>query len=251
MGIQNRGSATVEACLVVPLFLFFMLAIADFIMLLFAEAHIHQCLAEASDYTAQYAYLEKKLLDKAENQTGSILNTAILTKQFYTYLGEDSNVERVIQNGKYGILLSIEKDKENEKVFIARAGYLVNIHIPLFGKYHMKISNSIKQKAFLGYGKEEKGDTYVYITPNQQVYHKHRTCSHLSVKVKEMDIGRKGNYTPCSFCGKNKNAGNKIYVSETGGVFHYRRECSGLKRTVNRVKLTEVKGLGPCQRCSR
>lgn len=251
MGIQNRGSVTVEACLVVPLFLFFMLAIADFIMLLFAEAHIHQCLADAADYTAQYAYLEKKLLGKAGNQNDSILSTAILTKQFYTYLGEDSDVEKIVQNGKQGILLSIKVNKENEKIFTAKAGYFVNIHIPLFGKYHMKVSNSVKQKAFLGYGREEKGDTYVYVTPNQAVYHMHRTCSHLSVKVKEMNISQKDNYIPCSFCGKNKNTGNRIYVSETGNVFHYRRECSGLKRTVNRVKLKEVKSLGPCQRCSR
>ncbi len=251
MGIQNRGSVTVEACLVVPLFLFFMLAIADFIMLLFAEAHIHQSLAEAADYTAQYAYLEKKLLGETGNQTRSILNTAVLTKQFYIYLGEDANVEKIIQNGKYGILLSIEVNQENEKVFTARAGYFVNIHIPLLGSYHMKVSDSIKQKAFLGYGREEKIDTYVYITPNQEVYHRHRACSHLSVKVKEISISSKDNYTPCTFCGRDKNAGNKIYVSETGRVFHYRRECSGLKRTVNRVKLNEVKGLGACQRCSR
>ena len=52
---RQKGFITVEACMVVPLFLFFMLAMASVIMLLLAEAHIHQSLVEAAGYTAQYA----------------------------------------------------------------------------------------------------------------------------------------------------------------------------------------------------
>lgn len=251
MGIGNKGSVTVEACLVIPLFLFFMLAIGNFAMLLFAEAHIHQCLVEAADYTAQYAYLEKRLLENSQNQADVILNTAIMTKQFYTYLGEDYYVEKIIQNGKQGILLNIEINKENKKIFSAKASYVARICVPLLGEYHLKLSDTIKQKALLGYGKEEKGDVYVYITPNQEVYHRHRTCSHLSVSIREKELNQKKNYNPCGFCGKDKNAKDRIYVSATSNVFHYRKDCSGLKRTVNRVRLNDVKGLGPCQRCSK
>lgn len=248
---RNKGSITVEACLVIPLFLFFMLAVGELVMLLFAEAHIHQSLAEAADYTAQYCYLEKKLSKEQFRQAEIVVNTAVLTKQFQSYLGEDFYVEKTIRNGKSGILLYIKKDIENDKIFVATADYLARIQIPLLGEYYLQVKDCIKQKAFIGYSKEEKGDIYVYVTPNQEVYHSRRSCSHLSVSTTTLGTENKGNYTACSFCGAQNNDSGSIYVSRTTNVYHYRADCSGLKRTVSRVKRSEVGGLGPCQRCGR
>ena len=251
MGKRNRGYITVEACLVVPLFLFFMLSISGIFMLLMAEAHIHQSLAEAAGYTAQYAYLEKKLLKNENEYMGNIGNQVVLAKQFNTYLGSDFYVEKMILNGTDGIVLTISKDKENKKILIAKARYLAGINLPVLGDLKISLSNEIKQKAFLGYSKEEKSDCYVYVTPEQSVYHTTRSCTHLSLSVQKKNSAQKGNYAPCGFCGDPLNDKGSIYVSRTGNVYHYRAGCSGLKRTVRRVKIEEVAGLGPCSRCGR
>lgn len=251
MSEENKGYITVECSIVVPLFLFFMLSLSGIFMLLMAEAHIHQSLAEAAGYTAQYSYLENKLLEHSGENVENLVDLVVLTKQFNTYLGDDFYVEKVISNGKNGIFLTITKDKENKKIFIAKARYYVKIEIPILGDFRLLLSNEIKQKAFLGYSKEEKSDVYVYVTPEQSVYHTSRSCTHLSLDIQKKSNKQKGNYAPCGFCGKaGKNEGS-IYVARTGNVYHYREMCSGLKRTVTRVKLEDVVGLGPCSRCGK
>lgn len=246
---RNKGFITVEASVVVPLFLFFMLAVGRLAMLFLAEAHIHQSLAEAANDTARYCYLEKKL--SSENQAEVLINLAILTKQFHTYLGDDRFVEHTVKNGKYGILLSIKQDPDNKKIFIARADFFADFGIPIFGKYYVRVTDVIKEKAFVGYERGENKDRYVYVTPNESVYHSRRSCSHLLLSVSQINELQKGGYTPCGFCGKEQPVSGKLYVAKTGNVYHCRADCSGLKRTVRRVHAEETGGLAPCQRCGR
>lgn len=248
---KNKGYITVEACLVVPLFLFFMLSISGISMLLMAEAHVHQSLAEAAGYTAQYSYLERKLFENNGESIEDIVDLAVLTKQFRTYLGDDFYVKKMIINGKNGIVLTVTKDSENKKIFIAKARYLFQIKIPILGDFQIPVADEIKQKAFLGYSKEERSECYVYVTPEQSVYHTTRSCTHLSLSIQKKDSRQKGNYKPCSFCGTGSNDTGSIYITKTGNVYHYRADCSGLKRTVRRIKIEEAAGLGPCSRCGR
>lgn len=245
----NKGYITVEACVVVPLFLFFMLAVGRLVMLMFAEAHIHQSLAEAANYTAGYCYLEEKL--SAGTQTEGLINLAILTKQFRTYLGDDPYVEQTIKNGKTGIILSIKHDADNKKIFTVKAVFFASIQIPVLGNYYVRMTDVIKEKAFIGYERGENKDRYVYVTPNESVYHSRRSCSHLSLSVSEIREGQKGDYSPCGFCGKDNSVSGKFYIAKTGNVYHSRSDCSGLKRTIRRVSIENVGGLGPCQRCGR
>lgn len=271
---HNKGSATVEACLVVPLFLFFMLAMADMLMLFIADAHIHQSLAEAAGYTAQYAYLEEVLINKAgleysgtadlnqrresslkavsekDSSLNTFINTAIVIQKFREYLGEDFYVEKIISGGKNGIIISVKPDADNPKIFIVRAAFCGRAEIPLIGNLTVPLTEQIRQKAFLGYSKEEQAaDTYVYVTPTQSVYHTKRSCTHLSLSVHSASGSRKGDYIPCRFCGKEALTDDTIYLTRTTNVYHTNSGCSGLKRTIKRIKKEEAAGLSPCSRC--
>lgn len=240
---KNKGVITVEASLVVPIFLFFMLALFNLFMLLFAEAHIHQALAEAADYVAQYSYLGYK------KGNMEVLDTVLLNTQLRKYLGEDFYIERTVKGGKQGILATVKNDSDNPKVFYVKASFMAGMDVPVFGKFYICLTDEIKQKKFVGYSPDEKSDIYVYITPEQSVYHVSRSCTHLSLQFCSQSSKEKGNYTPCHFCGAAGNDSGEIYISRTGSVFHYSRTCSGLKRTVKRVKKKEVGGLSPCSRC--
>lgn len=260
---KNRGSITVEASIVVSLFLFFMLAMAGIYMMLLAEAHIHQALAEATDYVAQYCYLEQKLFNsKNENidekatveqhqiNIESLIDTMLLTSQFNTYLGQDFYVERMIVGGKNGVVIKVKKDKENSKIMLVTASYQAKLYLPLLGTYSIYLSNQIKQKAFVGFSEEEYDtlDRYVFVTPNREAYHMRRDCTHLMLDVKSVTSKNIGGYTACFYCGKDMEQ-NKIYIAKTGAVYHSRTDCVGLRRTVRRVKLSSVKSLGACSRC--
>lgn len=251
--MKNRGSVTVEASIAVPIFLFFVLSMVRISMLLLAEAHIHQSLAEAAEYTAQYGYLEKKLAEEKgigeEGALSMVVNEAVLIKQFHSCLGEDFYVEQSLLSGNKGIILTLHTNRDNPKRFTARADYMAIFSVPVFGKATIPISNEIEKKVYVGYSKEESNDCYVYVTPNQAVYHIRRNCTHLQLSVTEISSSQKGSYTPCSFCGKEEKG--TIYVARTSHIYHGNRNCLGLKRTVGRVRLSEVIGKGACSRCGR
>lgn len=257
---RNKGYITVEASLVVPLFLFFMLAMSGIFMILMAEAHIHQSLAAATDYIAEYCYLEQKLFVGDEKKDASVrtvsvdveslIDAVVVKQQLSKYIGNDFYVERVISGGKSGVFVRVEKDKHNSKIMIVTASYQAKVNLPLLGTYSINLSNQIKQKAFVGFTEEEynNSDCFVYVTPNREAYHMRRDCTHLMLDVNVVNSSRKGNYEPCFYCGIKKS-GTRVYIAKHGEVYHNNRDCVGLKRTVRRVKLSSVEDIGACERC--
>lgn len=254
---KNKGYITIEASLIVPLFLFFMLAMAEIYMILIAESHIHQALAAATDDVAQHCYLEKILSGQSENENSlvdieKLVNTAFVIRQFQEYLGEDIYIDQVISGGKNGIVISVKKDKQNAKIMLIKAMYQAKLNLPLLGTYSITLSNLIKQKAFVGFSEEESinsEDYYVFVTPNQEAYHLRRDCTHLVLDVRAVRSKQTEGYAPCYYCGKTEED-TLIYIAKNGEVYHRKKDCIGLKRTVRRVKLSKVKGLGACKRCS-
>lgn len=250
----NKGSSIIEACIVIPLFLFFMLFVIYLYRMIYVDAHIHQSLCEASVYCAERLYLEDRLLstdkidtDNEENKTA----VGIIYMLFQKYMADDPLVDQIVAGGQKGIVISVTTDKEDKKVFIAKATYMTKFNIPVLGSFLFPRSNEVKQKAFLGCSEDDtvdEDDMYVYITPNESVYHMRRSCSHLTRSVRETTAH--GGYEPCGFCGKTDNA-TKVYVTENGGVYHCNPNCLGLKRTVTRVRKREVSGLSVCSRCGR
>ena len=254
----HQGVATVEACIVVPLFLFFLLAMANIYFLILAEAHIHQSLSEAAVYTAKYCYLEQTIRDRVSEQKEElnvedtlsvIVNSVVLKQQFIKCLGEDEIVEKVISGGKKGIVLYTETMGQSDNCFIAKAKYRVRMIVPVFGEFAISLCNQVKQKAFVGYRSTEKMDSYVYITPNQQVYHLTRGCTHLSLDVSAKNSKDAFSYQACCYCGKSNYDKGMMYITRTSNIYHFNRDCSGLKRTIYRIKKSEVGGLLACQRC--
>ena len=252
---NNRGTAVIEACITIPLFLFFMLFVIYVYRMFYADARIHQCLAEASIYYAQRCYLEDKLASAKEEVNGgnvsvALAGTAVINNRFRKYLGDDVCMEQVVAGGKKGIVITVLPDGSDDKVFVARAVYMSRIDIPLLCKFTIPRVICIKQKAFLGYEPdgEDSEDVYVYITPNEEVYHLSRNCSHLKRDIHEKSGVAGG--VACSFCARRKRS-DKVYVTDSGEVYHNDPYCLGLKRTVMRVKKSTVLNLGPCMRCGK
>lgn len=259
MSQKNRGYITAEASIVLSLFLFFMLGMCSLYMVIMAEAHIHQSLASSVDYVAQYSYLRKKLLNQKEQSVDSekldvgveqLIDSVLVKQKLCSYLGEDYYVDRVIAEGKNGIIITVEADPVNKKIMQVTARYFARINLPLLGTYSIPLSNQIKQKAFVGFSKEEyiNDDYYVYVTPNREAYHMRRDCTHLMLDIKSVPAMYKDRYTPCYYCGSGLS-GNKIFVTKKNEVYHSTKECVGLRRTVQRVKIQTLEGIGVCSRC--
>ncbi len=107
----------------------------------------------------------------------------------------------------------------------------------------------------------QKQEEYVYVTEDSNVYHRSRGCSHLNVTIREVSYGSIGSlrskegakYYLCPHCGKGMKkgdlAGTTVYASDYGNRFHTSRSCSHLKRTVYRIPLSRAGGRRPCLDC--
>lgn len=238
----NRGSAVVEAIIILPLFIFAVLAIYQMGQCRLAECDIYEAAAETIEYMAEYSYLGECTL-------------MIPEIKFEEYIDDSDRIESYVSGGARGIDFWGTVVLDEDYYVKLQVNYEVVISLPFMPPLSVDRSINIKQKAYVGDKREQENkdaysdDMYVYVTDNREVYHSTRSCTHLrlSVSMSSPDVARSGGYTECSFCGDM--GGECVFITEEGNRFHYDLNCSGLKRTVYRVRLNEVKGIGGCKRC--
>lgn len=231
----NKGSAAVEASLVIPVFLFAMVYVYLMLQCILAEQVVYEAAAETAEYLAEISYLGD----------GTV---AAAYMKFPDYVDETETVERYIKGGCNGIhFLGSESLDENQMVVLS---------VSYQTKYAGERSYVIKKRAYVGNDndkteetEEEAADEYVYVTENQSVYHMTRRCSYLMLAIQPatMQQAKNKGYEACEFCGAQCD--EAVYITEQGMKYHSSNLCSGLKRTVYRKKKSEVGNLNPCSRC--
>lgn len=239
----NRGSAVVEATLIMPVFLFSMLAVFYMCRCKLAEGVIYEAAAETAEYMAEYAYI---------SDVDALLPQVVMPG----YIDDKEIVENSIEGGINGIDFWGTVGKDNKDYVVLCVNYKLGIDIPLLPKLVKKKQIIIKQRAYIGEGENngkkecEDEDKYVYVTDNKDVYHESRACTHLtlSIHTASRETAKSKGYTACEFCGGKCR--ETVFVTDEGRRYHSDKNCSGLKRTVYIVKLSETGGLPGCSRCT-
>lgn len=118
-----------------------------------------------------------------------------------------------------------------------------------------KITQQAVCRAWIGFTELGEQETYVYITPEGEVYHLTADCTHLllstyrvtlqKAKTTKNEYGE--SYQPCERC--RETPGSYVYITREGNRYHSEGDCSGLKRTVKMVPLSSVADRGCCLRC--
>ena len=116
-------------------------------------------------------------------------------------------------------------------------------------------------KPWTGYdviGGKDRGeeDVLVYMTEYGIVYHKNRSCTHLTLSIQAVPVVTVGNlrnesgesYTPCESCGENGLV-TVVFITNQGNKYHTTTKCKGLKRTIKAIPLSQLKGVDQCQKC--
>lgn len=241
---NNLGSAVVEATLIIPVFLFAMIAIYSMCRCKLAEGIIYEAASETAEYMAEYSYMDEP----------GVLMPGLIMPQ---YIDNNSLVDVSVEGGINGInyLGTITRDSDN--YVILKVNYTLKIDIPMIPSMSKKRQIVVKQRAYIGEdegdGKSEctEDDKYVYVTDNKEVYHNSRTCTHLALSIHQTNLKNAQNcgFSPCEFCGSK--SGSVVYITDEGARYHSDKSCSGLKRTVYAVRLKDVAGLPGCSRCTQ
>ena len=262
-----RGSMTVEASIVLPLFLFLCLNLSGAIEMI--RLHGNLCLGlwdAGTKICIAGALQEEWKTDDSEEIPDEIEDAAIsyvfVRSDIAEYLGEEYLEGSPLEDGMDSLRFSESEILTDGDLVDLRVTYRVG---PLFdpeGLLGFQMSNRFFGHLWNGYDVTGEGDphsqeAYVYVTEDSEVYHLTSTCTHLKLTIRAVvpdEIGEErnrygGRYSPCEICAKGEKP-DTYYVGAEGDRYHYSRSCYTLNRTYWSIPISEAEcSYRPCSRC--
>lgn len=270
------ASMTVEAVMVLPLFLFTILTLySAFEMFHFyggLESELSKEVQKVAVYSAAKDILSGDLSGQqsleGQGEDGSGIHVQNLAEKFLANAYVENSIKKKIDEealkragvGGYGSL-------HYEFPILSSEATVLDVAVvyemkPLFNFLFLdgfQVVNRARVKKWTGYDADytgEEEERYVYITDTGTVYHLSETCTHLDLSIvpvdrEELRRVRTANgsvFRACEICGRGSD--NTIYITDTGDCYHSSLSCSGLRRSVQRVPLSQCEGMNCCSRCA-
>ena len=240
------GSLTVEAALVLPIFLFSALSIMYINKLILYEEKVQWALTRvAREASVEYAAVGDSL----------VVNPVYLTAKMKRYVDED------------GLLVQMFRSRFDPKTdeLDLIADYHITIPFPIPVQRKISFTEQIHTRAFTGVEtrleESEEGETIVYIAKTGTVYHRKLSCTYLTLSISQVNYGDLvhlrseggGKYYACKSCcrGKECSGGQSVFICNYGDRFHSYRACKKIKRSIQEIKLSEAGGRLPCSKCGK
>lgn len=248
------GSMTVEAAVVIPMFLFFFLNLMSAIEMIRLHGNLELALWKSGRIMAVSGY--------AYDRT-SLLSDLAVGNAVVDDVGRDYLEESPLTYGEKGLVFLESSYGEDDHIDV-KVTYQVSPIFCIPGFKSFRMANRYYARAWTGYmvggvegeqGGEEVLDR-VYVTPYGEVYHMSRDCSYLkrtisAMRFSEVHIARNSNgerYVLCRVCaGKGTEI---VYVTQDGNRYHERQDCPNLKRTILTMeRLAAEAEYRPCSKC--
>lgn len=285
-GSLNRkvsAGMTVEASIVLPLFLFFFINLGSAMEMIRLHDNLQLGLWDVGNRMCVYGYAVKagstvsdtdsKKLDKEDREWWQewgdiVLSYTYIKNQVVNYVGEEYLEESPLSHGVSGlqfwesdVLQSKDVSTSGDVLDIVMTYQVAPwIEIPFVRPFRMV--NRYYGRVWTGYdlsGGAPDGNSVqdvVYITENASVYHENINCTHLKLSIREVSLEEAlaarnengGRYTECAKCKKKPFQGT-VFIGREGDCYHYDRACSGLKRTIYTIPRQQASKYRPCSRC--
>ena len=214
-GFSKRmsGSLTVEAALVMPVFLFFMVSILYIFQIINTQAETYLELHQRGNRICFEGYVNREQLDDGIVELTETYRIKPLL--FWQDFGQLRAVQKYYGYAWIGYDVSRGRDTEDTKeyVFVTETGTVYHVTM---GCSHLSLSV--------------------------------KSVEYSSIPLLRNDSG--GKYYQCERCPKDNNG--TVLITAFGTRYHSDLNCSGLKRTVSTLELKEAisQGYRGCSRCS-
>lgn len=276
------GSMTVEACLVLPIFLFFMADILSVFDMMRMQSNIMAALHETGTRLLGDACLlqQGENLDLFKNSLQEDESTEDTASGWdvegesgaLSFLFSETWVRAEIKNAarsNYCVdgsntisLLRSDLLTDGETVDIV-ADWKVKPVFPFPGR-GIPLRVRFCGHAFTGYVPHGDGDeteqnaedVLVYVTDYGSVYHRDRSCSYLNPSIESVPISTLSRmrsadgskYYPCELC--HPPDSGMVLISDYGSRYHCDRNCPGIRRGIRTMPLKEARQqYPPCSKC--
>lgn len=253
----RKGSLTLEAALVFPLFLFGIMALLYLFLLAQLQTEVNRALTDAAKELARDACLAD-----SEEKLSASAGLALYGKHAVGAYLEDRVSAGILDGGVGGVTFLGSSWDPQESRLTLKASYRVILPPGIPGFSKVRLSQEKVVRGWTGFGGRRdtagnEGEELVYITDYGTVYHRSLGCRYLKLSVRQENIGNVsalrnesgGKYYPCERCWKQ--GGQVVFLTEDGTRYHESLNCPGLSRGIHTVRLSEVGGRPPCSVCGR
>lgn len=263
---RREGSMTVEAAVVLPVFLIALMSVLYMAHIFFVQMALIGPLHETGRRLARDLYLYE-LTGEKEREDPSVLQELLVKTMsvaaakavFVNLAGKEWLEHAGIAGGSAGISFVRSVLPDEEKMVDLVIQYRMRIPFRLIPLPDFAVTQRCRVHGWVGYdpaAAEEEKEQIVYVTETGSVYHLYLTCSHLHLSIRpvgywEMEGLRNSNgakYYPCEKCGAVQT--DTVYITDDGNRYHSCISCSGLKRGIREIPISEADGLLLCSRCA-
>ena len=254
------GSLTIEASLVLPVFIMAILVLLFFVQAIQMQVQIQKALFNQTVKTAGYAYYLSQTEIPAEAE--QFLEAEFIKMNVINELGPDFFKNGYIVNGKNGLILNLSNISDEGIIDIALQ-YRMQVPFDIFGVGKLDFVARARCRTWDGKFSDITGykGKMVYVTPNGEVYHVSDKCTYIVKSVSSCNyhsIDKKRNfsggiYYPCNTCaeGKTPIGMQLVYYTNYGTRYHLDALCQNLNTNVFAMnEETAKKKYRACSKCS-
>ena len=254
------GSMTVEAAVIIPLFLFFFMNLMSVMEMMRLHSNLELALWKNGKIMTVVGHAFEEAGNESEwlRVGGTLLTDYALYLGIVEELGEDYLDNSPLTYGSKGLNFLESSYMEDDCIDI-KLTYQVSPDFAVPGFSSIRLANRYYARAWTGYCVLEEGREaeYVYATIYGQVFHTRLDCSYLKRTIEAIQVGRLGDrrndvgeqYTICEYCGKFGSQ-DTVYITPTGNKYHFTVSCPSLKRTIIILDRTEAEeNYRPCSHC--
>lgn len=276
---------TVEAALLIPLFIFFFLHLMGSVEIMRLHGKMVLALWDTGSQLAVYGYAydqiegeihkdylrteiigdedsEQESIQKSiQKEIGSLIFSHTYVKEkVVKYLGMDYLDSSPLAFGTNGLNFIHSSFMKDDCIDII-VTYQVKPKITIFPTSYLRMVNRCYARAWTGYDLEqdsmEKSIQYVYVAENGTVWHASEICTYIKLSIRQELTSNLGlitnkygeKYEACNIC-NGLAKGKYVFVTDTGIKYHTIIDCSGIKRSIQQIEWSEHLPYTPCSRCS-
>ena len=265
IGLQREQKAgmTVEACFVLPFFLFAFLNIISIVEIYRLQGNMSAAMHDTAKQMAVYGYEYRQIGGGSAGAAESLgLTYLYAAGRVRTKLGTAYLDNSPLAGSASSISWLRSSVMQEDDCIDLVAEYCIKPPVAVVGYQQRILYSRMRTRAWTGYDNSAHGanggvakEEIVYVTPDGSVFHRSRGCSYLKLSIAgadksflDMQRNQDGSiYYPCEECGSS--CGNTVYITNYGNRYHSTLGCSGLKRTVIAVSISEAGGRGACSKC--
>lgn len=255
-----KGSLSVEASLVLPLFIAGLMALLFFIQIIQLQMHIQKALYGQSMKAAGYAcYIDELDID---DTVQNVLEAGYVKAAVIKEIGADYLDNSYIVGGSRGLRLNLVNN-EQAGIFDAAVQYKVRIPFDILGIGKLTLVSRARCHIWNGDkdGAPEHQKDMVYMTANGEVYHTYSDCTYLVSDVCDTTYGQisglrndsGAKYYACAVCKKEPaDEDNPVFYTKYGTRYHMDRLCGNLHSNIFSVPRSEAENkYRLCSKCGK